>query len=103
MKELQVKVRPKWGDICFYPEDFQKVKFLGVEISGTRYFRVNWGSTENGYAFWYPFVGGTEALLYTTIKTESDINRLLKNGCKFFSFETAIEMYRWVGHTWQGK
>uniref|UniRef100_A0A6M3KD80 Uncharacterized protein n=1 Tax=viral metagenome TaxID=1070528 RepID=A0A6M3KD80_9ZZZZ len=101
MKELQVKVRPKCEDICFFPEDFQKIKFLGLEIpNGTRYFRVNWGSTENNYAIWYPFVGGAGASLYANIRTECDINRLLKKDYKFFSFETGIEMYRWLGHSW---
>jgi len=101
MKKLQVEVRPKNEDVCFYPEDFQRIKFLGLQIlDGTRYFRVNWASTENNYTFWYPFVGGVDAALYADIRAECDINRLLKAGCNFFSFETAEEMYRWLGHTW---
>ena len=100
MKELQIKIRPREEDICYFPEDFQKVKFLGLELNTRqRYFRVNWASSENNNAFWYPFVGGTDATLYTDVRAECDMNRLLRAGCRFYSFETAEEMYRWLGHS----
>ncbi len=98
MKELQVKIRPKEEDVCYYPEGFQKVLFLGLqEPDGDRYFRVNWASS--GHDFWYPFAGGKNGGIYTTISSEETIIRLITEGCKFFSFETAEEMYRWLGHT----
>ena len=101
MKELQIKIRPKEADVCYYPDEFNKIRFLGIECPrGSRYFRANWASTENEAAFWYPFVGGAGASVYTTIRTAQDINRLYDVGCKFFSFQTAEEMYRWLGHTW---
>ena len=99
MKELQVKIRPKEEDICFYPDDLKKIKFLGLQTkTGGRYFRTNWASSENDYVFWYPFVGGAEATVYTTLRSEENMAVLLRTGCKFFSFESAEEMYLWLGY-----
>ena len=100
MKELQIKIRPKEEDVCYYPDEFKRIKFLGIESQcGNHYFRANWASSESNYGFWYPFVGGAEATVFTTIRSEEDINRLYDMGCKFFSFGTAREMYQWLADT----
>ena len=99
MKKLTIKIAPKEENICYYPRDFKEVRFLGVQTSsGERYFRVNWATTESDSIFWYPFVGGKNAGVWCTIRQEDKIQRLLKSGCSFFSFDSPRELYVWIGN-----
>lgn len=97
MKELNVVIQEKVPDICYWPDDFGKIKFLGFQTkSGEKYFRSNWCTTESNSVFWYPLVGGIDALVWTTVHNKTDIEDLLRCGGKFFSFDSAKEMYRWM-------
>lgn len=98
MKELQIKIRPKEEDVCYFPDEFQKIRFCGLEIpqGGGRYFRINWASSEDNFKFWYPFVGGYDAGAYTVIRSGDDIIRLYDEGCRFYSFESITELYDWM-------
>jgi len=80
------------------PEQLCKLdKFLGLETpKGRRYVRNTWCSSQDNFKFWYPFVGGPESSVYTCIEGPGDIIRLVSDGCKFFEFETANEMYSWM-------
>ena len=97
MKELQIKIRLIEEDVCYYPDDFQKIRFCGLQTSrGERYFRSNWADSIDNYKFWYPFVGGKDASVFTTIRSAVDIIRLYDAGCSFFSFGSAEELYTWM-------
>lgn len=99
MKELQIKIKPAGENVCYYPEDFQKIRFCGLQTSQKkRYFRSNWADSRDNYKFWYPFVGGSDASVFVTIHSAEDIIRLIDSGCQFFSFGTAQEMYRWMAY-----
>ncbi len=99
MRKLNVKVRPLEMDVCFYPEDFCKIQFLGVETkSGDRYFRTNWASAEDNSAFWYPFCGGITASVWNTVRSTKDMQGMLDSGCTFYFFATAKSLYLWMAN-----
>ncbi len=99
MEKLQVEVSSKQQDICYYPEDFNKIIFLGMQTPDKeRYCKNNWASSESGSAFWYPFVGGENCSIYTTVRSGTKIQELLDDGCLFFSFDSARELYTWMSN-----
>jgi len=99
MKKVQVVFHEKKPDVLplTYPEEFGLCRFLGFETrNGERYIQVNWASSEENFAFWYPFVGGANISLYNQgASTEEKLRDMLKQGVSY-KFDSRREMYLWM-------
>lgn len=80
-----------------FPANFNTFGSVGYETSdGQRYCRVNWASTKEGYAFFYPFIGGDCLSLYCQgVTDEAKVKAMLKCG-KFYKFLSQKELYMWM-------
>jgi len=104
MRKVQVLFNDSDEAVVMYYQTLDHHNFMGYELksNGERYVKVNWAisSTKGDYGFFYPMVGGKDCTVYNygedCVQREGKMKEMAKIGT-FYLFDTAKEMYCWLG------